>query len=102
MQRSSRKVSLDDFEVNQQLMVLHSQRCRRGDGDFGTDPRVQGAVITVKAMNLPFVLVAASCPIRGNADLILDSRNHEFVLVSEEFAEAVKQSAEASDTEDVE
>ena len=52
------------------------------------DP-LSGVVLEIKAMNLPFVLVSGSCPIRGQQNLLVDVRMYDFIKVSRAFADAV-------------
>ena len=89
MKTFARGIEADDFEVGRKMMVSRS-RCKQvAEGQVAIDFMVQGTVIEVKALNLPYILVSASCPIRGHTDLVLDIRDHEFIRVTTEFAEAV-------------
>ena len=89
MKKFARGISADDFEVGQKVMVSRSRRKQVAEGQVGVEFMLQGAVIEIKALNLPYVLVSASCPMRGQTDLVLDIRDHEFIRVTTEFAEAV-------------
>ena len=89
MKKFARSITADDFEVGQKMMVSGSRCKQTPEGQVGIDFMVQGAVIEVKALNLPYVLASASCPMRGNTDVVLDIRNHEFIRVTAEFADAV-------------
>lgn len=95
MKKFSRGISADDFEVGQQMMVSRSRRKQVAEGQAGTEFMLQGAVIEIQSLNLPFVLTTACCPMRGKTDLIVDIRDHEFIRVSSEFANAVLTSAAA-------
>ena len=97
MQKFTRHIVADDFEVGRKLMVSKSRRKPMPDGHVAMDFMLKGALIEIKSMNLPFILVTASCPMRGKQDLIVDVRDHEFVRVSPEFAEAVLASAMSAD-----
>ena len=89
MKKFARQISADDFEVGQKMMVSQSRRKSLPEGQVGIEFMAHGAVIVIKALNLPYILVSASCPMRGQTDLVLDIRDHEFIRVTPEFAEAV-------------
>ena len=102
MKKFSRQISADDFEVGRKMMVSKSRRKSLPDGQVGIEFMAHGAVIEVKALNLPYILVSASCPMRGQTDLVLDIRDHEFIRVTSEFAEAVFASAQPEPSSGVE
>ena len=89
MKKFARGISADDFEVGQKMMLSRSRRKPVVDGQVRIDFMLQGAVIEIKALNLPYILGAAFCPMRGQTNLVLDIRDHEFIRVTSEFAEAV-------------
>ena len=99
MKKFSRKITADDFEVGTKMMVSRSRRKNMAEGQVGIELMIQGAVIEIRAFNLPYILVSASCPMRGQTDLVLDIRDHEFIRVSAEFAEAVFAAAQPEQEE---
>ena len=95
MQKAPRRITADDFEIGKKLMVSRSRQKPEAPGQVSLDFMLKGAVIEVQSLNLPFVLATACCPMRGKTDLIVDIRDHEFIRVSSEFANAVLTSAAA-------
>ena len=76
------------------MMVLRSrgrQICLTPEGPqrIEVEDPLNGVVLEIKAMNLPFIFVTASCPIRGQQNLLVDVRKYDFIKVNREFADAV-------------
>ena len=94
MKKFARGIEADDFEVGRKMMVSRSRRKQLAEGQVGIEFVIQGAVIEIKALNLPYILVSVSCPMRGRTDLVLDIRDHEFIRVTAEFADAVSAAAQ--------
>lgn len=103
MRKKSSIVTPDDFELEQDLMAVrycgppsfvNGQQCGRND--------LSGIVMKLKAVNLPFILVGCSCPIRGQQDLIIDVREYEFIRVSAEFVQAVLDASQTNCESEIE
>ena len=87
-------ISPDDFSADQPMMVLRSRMnkvCTTPDGpeQIALEDPLSRVVLEIKAINLPFVLVSGSCPIRGQQNLLVDVRMYDFIKVSRAFADAV-------------
>lgn len=94
MQKLTRQITADDFNVGTHLMVSKS---RPGPHNEAAALILTGSVIEIKSINLPFVLVSATCTLRGQHDLVVDVREHEFIRVNPDFVAAVTESARACD-----
>ena len=98
-------IEVDDLQVGTRMTVTHNHS--------PADPRrmdpasefLKGSVLDVVAISLPYLLVRVHDPIRGTAHLSVDVRNHRFMPVTPEYAEAViqtcKEQACAADDSEV-
>lgn len=86
------------------MMVLRSRGRKICFGPEGPQPieledPLNGVVLEIKAINLPFIFVVASCPVRGQQNLLVDIRKYDFIRVEQSFADHVISSINNSDDE---
>lgn len=86
-------ISPDDFSVDQPMMVLrargHKVSIGSGGPEIELDDRLDGVILEIQAINLPFIFVVASCPVRGRQHLLVDARKYDFIRIDQSFADHV-------------
>lgn len=92
------QIPVDDIKTGTRMTVLRNHaRCPSGhEWDY-----LKGTVLQVVAISLPYVLVEAFDSVRGKANLSIDVRRHVFARVSDEYANAVIASTDASKDGDI-
>ena len=68
-----------------------------GPQHVAIEDQLAGVVLEIQAINLPFLFVIASCPIRGQQNLLVDSRKYDFIRVNKSFAMRVISSLNQGD-----
>ena len=87
--RNKQRIQIDDLEIGT-CMTVFKNHFRAGpvkgapESDY-----LKGSLLQVQALNLPYVLVRVTDPLRGRQNLAVDVRDHVFMPVTDEYAKAI-------------
>ena len=87
--RRNQRIQIDDLEIGTCMTVFKNHfraapSKRAPESDF-----LKGAVMRVKAMNLPYIFVHVTDPLRGRQSMAVDVRYHIFMPLNEDYAQAI-------------
>ena len=89
------RIAVDDLVVGTRMTVL----LNRWESDYPQMPflhaYLKGTVLEVVAISLPYVLVSSFEAGSPKATISIDVREHQFIAVGDDYADAVIQSSES-------
>ena len=74
--RNKQCIQIDDLEVGTCMTVFKNHF-------------LKGSVLQVQAMNLPYLFVHVTDPLRGRQNLAVDVRDHIFMPLNDEYIRAI-------------
>ena len=89
---SKRRIQIDDLEVGTVMTVLRNRFLTAPVKGAPESDFLKGSLLQVQALNLPYVLVRVTDPLRGRQSLAVDVRDHVFMPVNDEYAKAILES----------
>jgi len=90
--RNKRRIEIDDLEIGTCMTVFRNRFPVAPIKGAPESDFLKGSLLQVQALNLPYVLVRVTDPLRGKQSLAVDVRDHVFMPVNDEYAKAIIES----------
>lgn len=90
--QNKRRIQIDDLQIGTCMTVFRNRFPAAPIKGAPESDFLKGSLLQVQALNLPYVLVRVTDPLRGKQSLAVDVRDHVFMPVNDEYARAIIES----------
>ena len=90
--QNKRRIQIDDLQIGTCMTVFRNRFLAAPTKGAPESDFLKGSLLQVQALNLPYVLVRVTDPLRGRQSLAVDVRDHVFMPVNDEYAKAILES----------
>ena len=90
--QNKRRIQIDDLQIGTCMTVFRNRFPTAPIKGAPESDFLKGSLLQVQALNLPYVLVRVTDPLRGKQSLAVDVRDHVFMPVNDEYARAIIES----------